>query len=138
MIFASFLRNYSCLFVLTSLLKRVVQVPCIWEVYARRAKNYCHASGFLVVDFSILEIAMSLKCERGGKQMLEVAGVQVPVRLRQQLEQERQSVEEKTHRSAGASRVEDAPRLTHKLLRVHTPHLHMILVGQLVLESHLD
>lgn len=52
------------------------------------------------------------------QKMLEVAGVQVPVRLRQQLEQERQSVEEKTHRSAGASRVEDAPRLTHKLLRV--------------------
>lgn len=50
--------------------------------------------------------------------MLEVAGVQVPVRLRQQLEQERQVVEERAHRSSVASKVEDSPRLTHKLLRV--------------------
>lgn len=50
--------------------------------------------------------------------MLEVAGVQVPVRLRQQLEQERQVVEEKAQRSAVARKVEDGPRLTHKLLKV--------------------
>jgi 16S rRNA (guanine(966)-N(2))-methyltransferase RsmD len=52
--------------------------------------------------------------------MLQVAGVQVPVRLRQQLEQERQAqaVEERAHRSPVASKVEDGPRLTHKLLRV--------------------
>jgi len=55
-----------------------------------------------------------------GKQMLQVAGVQLPVRLRQQLEQERQAqaVEERAHRSPVASKVEDGPRLTHKLLRV--------------------
>ncbi|KAG0632070.1 hypothetical protein M758_1G301900 [Ceratodon purpureus] len=52
------------------------------------------------------------------EKMLEVAGVQVPVRLRQQLEQERQVVEEKAQRSAVARKVEDGPRLTHKLLKV--------------------
>ena len=49
--------------------------------------------------------------------MLEVAGVKVPVRLRQQLEQERQD-EQRTQQSSVASKVEDAPRLTHKLLKV--------------------
>lgn len=58
-----------------------------------------------------------------GKQMLEVAGVQVPVRLKQQLEQERQAVEERAHRSPVASKVEDGPRLTHKLLRVLPIHI---------------
>lgn len=50
--------------------------------------------------------------------MMEVAGVQVPVRLRQQLEQERQVQEEKMQRNASQVVEDDGPRLTHKLLRV--------------------
>jgi hypothetical protein len=45
-------------------------------------------------------------------QMMEIAGVQVPVRLRQQLEEER------AQRNMPQTVVQDAPRLTHKLLRV--------------------
>ncbi len=45
-------------------------------------------------------------------QMMEIAGVQVPVRLRQQLEEER------AQRNIPQTVVQDAPRLTHKLLRV--------------------
>lgn len=52
------------------------------------------------------------------EKMLEVAGVQVPVRLRQQLEKEKQAEERAQRSSTVASKVEDAPRLTHKLLRV--------------------
>lgn len=50
--------------------------------------------------------------------MMEVAGVQVPVRLRQQLEQERQVLEEKMQRNASQGVEDNGPRLTHKLLRV--------------------
>jgi len=52
------------------------------------------------------------------EKMMEVAGVQVPVRLRQQLEQERQVQEEKMQRNASKGVEDDGPRLTHKLLRV--------------------
>jgi len=58
--------------------------------------------------------------------MLEVAGVQIPVRSKHQLEQERQAVEERAHRSPIASKVKEAPRLTHKLLRVHIPYPHLV------------
>jgi hypothetical protein len=57
--------------------------------------------------------------------MLEVAGVQVPVRLRQQLEKEKQAEERAQRSSTVARKVEDAPRLTHKLLRVLALHFEL-------------
>jgi len=50
--------------------------------------------------------------------MLEIAGVQVPLCLRPQLEPERRAVEERAHWSPVASKLEAGPRLAHKLLRV--------------------
>lgn len=68
-----------------------------------------------VVDEEVFNIDDGWKIDLDTtEKMLEVADVQVPVRLRQQLEQERQGIEVKPQ----PIKVEDAPRLTHKLLRV--------------------
>jgi 16S rRNA (guanine(966)-N(2))-methyltransferase RsmD len=78
---------------------------------ARKGKN--KREDVKLVEEEVYNIDEGWKIELDStEKMMEIAGVQVPVRLRQQLEEER------AQRNMPQTVVQDAPRLTHKLLRV--------------------
>jgi hypothetical protein len=97
----SFVSSFVFIFLSSLLLRRS----------ARKGKN--KREDVKLVEEEVYNIDEGWKIELDStEKMMEIAGVQVPVRLRQQLEEER------AQRNMPQTVVQDAPRLTHKLLRV--------------------